>query len=213
MFLPDSVMSDINLLYCFDLFGTAVFALSGVLVAARKKMDFIGVMVLAAAVAIGGGTLRDLILGARPIFWIADNTYLYVILASCVLGVLGLKFLDDINNRLLLPVFDAVGLASFLGIGLTKSLQYGTSYLIAIILGTMTGVGGGIIRDTLAREIPFVLQKEIYATACVAGGVSLVAALQIGLPENIALVIGILVTLVIRLAAIFYSLRLPEVKL
>lgn len=206
-------MGNINLLYCFDLFGTAVFALSGVLVAARKKMDFVGVLVLAAAVAIGGGTLRDLILGARPIFWIEDNNYLYVILASCVLGVVGLKFLDHINNRLLLPVFDAVGLASFLGIGLTKSLQFGTSYLIAIILGTMTGVGGGIIRDTLAGEIPFVLQKEIYATACVAGGASLVAALHIGLPENIALLIGILVTLLIRLAAIFYALRLPEVKL
>lgn len=201
------------LLYYVDLFGTAVFALSGVLVAARKQMDFVGVVVLAAAVAIGGGTLRDLILGVDTVFWVADNIYLYVTFFAAVIGVIFLKIFDHLDRRLLLPVCDAIGVAVFLGIGLTKSLSYGTSDLVAIILGTVTAVGGGMLRDLLAREIPFVLKKEIYATACVIGGVVMVSALHLGLSETLSLLIGMGVTLAIRLISIFYSLRLPEFRL
>lgn len=201
------------LLYYLDLFGTAVFALSGVLVAARKHMDFIGVVVLASAVAIGGGTIRDLTLGAWPIFWVADNTYLYVIFATAVVGVLFIKGFHLLHQRLWLPVFDAVGVATFLGIGLNKSLDYGTSYLVAIILGTITAIGGGMIRDLLAHEIPFVLKKEIYATACVIGGSVIVGALKLGLANTPALLLGMAITLGVRLVAIFYALRLPEFRL
>lgn len=200
-------------MYYLDLFGTAVFALSGVLVAARKHMDFIGVVVLAAAVAIGGGTIRDVTLGAWPIFWVADNTYLYVILATAVVGVLFIKGFHLMQQQLWLPVFDAVGVATFLGIGLNKSLDYGSSYLVAIILGTITAIGGGMIRDLLAHEIPFVLRKEIYATACVIGGVVMVCGLQLGLANTSATLLGMGVTLSIRLVAIVYSLRLPEFRL
>ena len=201
------------LIYYLDLFGTAVFALSGVLVAARKHMDFVGVVVLAAAVAIGGGTICDLTLGAWPIFWVADNTYLYVILAAAVVGVLFIKGFHLLNQRLWLPVCDAVGVATFLGIGLNKSLDYGTSYLVAIILGTITAIGGGMIRDLLAHEIPFVLKKEIYATACIVGGGVIVGGLQLGLANTPALLLGMAVTLGVRLVAIFYALRLPEFRL
>ena len=200
-------------MYYLDLFGTAVFALSGVLVAARKHMDFIGVLVLAAAVAIGGGTIRDMTLGAWPIFWVADNIYLYVILAAAVVGVLFIKVFHLMQQQLWLPVFDAIGVATFLGIGLNKSLDYGASYLVAIILGTITAIGGGMIRDLLAHEIPFVLRKEIYATACVIGGVVMVSGLQLGLANTSATLLGMGVTLGIRLVSIAYSLRLPEFRL
>lgn len=199
--------------YYFDLLGTAVFAISGVLLAAQKRMDFIGVLTLATAVAIGGGTTRDLLLGVETIFWIANNTYLYVIFASAILGILFLEIFHRLNKRYWIPIFDAVGLAVFLGIGVSKSLDYGTSSLVAVLMGTLTGVGGGIIRDLLAREIPMVLRKEIYATACLSGGSVMVIALYLEAPHLFALLLGMGITLMIRLIAIVYKLRLPELKL
>lgn len=206
-------MHNESLIYGLDLFGTIIFAFSGVLVAARKNMDFIGVLVLSAAVAVGGGTVRDLLLRVDQVFWIADNTYIYVIIASCIVGVIGLKAIDYLNQRYLLPICDAIGLAVFVGIGFNKALMYGTSYTVAIVLGTMTGVGGGIIRDTLAGEVPFVLKKEIYASACIMGALSIVVLEYTAIPYDTSIVIGMIVTLVIRLCAIKYSLRLPEIKL
>lgn len=200
-------------LYYLDLFGTAIFALSGVLMAARKQMDFIGVLVLATVVAIGGGTLRDLLLDVDAIFWVADNAYLYVIFGTAVLGVGFLEIFHRLNQHYWIPVCDAVGMATFLGIGLTKALDYGTSDLVAIILGTMTAVGGGMIRDLLAGKIPFVLKREIYAVACIAGGMALIAALNLGAERSLALWLGMATTLIIRLLAIFKNLSLPVLKI
>lgn len=205
-------MHNESLIYGLDIFGTMIFAFSGVLVAARKHMDFIGVLVLSAAVAVGGGTVRDLLLRVDQIFWIADNTYIYVILASCVVGVLWLKWINYLDRRLL-PVCDAIGLAVFLGIGFNKALMYNTSYTVAIILGTMTGVGGGIIRDILSGEVPTVLKKEFYASTCLVGGLVIVGLEYTSLTRDTSLIIGMMVTLIARLCAIKYSLRLPEIKL
>ena len=137
-----------QLVYYFDLFGTAVFAFSGVLVAGRLRMDAIGVIVLAAVTAIGGGTIRDLLIGASPIFWIQDPTYLWVILATAAAGM----WLARVPRRLpwyALPVADAFGLALFVVIGAKKALLFGTSGMVAVVMGVITGVAGGLIRDVL----------------------------------------------------------------
>ncbi len=201
-----------KLIYALDLFGTVVFALSGVLVAARKNMDFVGVVTLASVVAIGGGTIRDLILRVDVIFWVADNTYIYAILGTCVVGSFWISQVDKLDRRLL-PIFDALGLAVFVGIGFNKALTYGTSYLIALILGTLTGVGGGVIRDTLADDVPFIFRREIYATACVIGAMMITLLLLLHVPHTYAIVMGMLTTLVVRLWAIKNAMGLPQIKL
>ena len=200
------------LVYYFDLFGTAVFAFSGVLVAGRLRMDAIGVIVLAAVTAIGGGTIRDLLIGASPIFWIKDPTYLWVILGTSAFGM----WLARVPSRLpwyALPVADAFGLALFVVIGTKKALLVGTSDMVAVVMGVITGVAGGLIRDVLAREVPMVLQKEIYATACILGGIVYILCIKLGLSYVPAMVISMLGVLVVRVTAIFRHLSLPTFML
>ena len=201
-----------QLVYFFDLFGTAVFAFSGVLVAGRLRMDAIGVIVLAAVTAIGGGTIRDLLIGASPIFWIQDTTYLWVILATAAFGM----WLARVPRRLpwyVLPVADAFGLALFVVIGAKKALLFGTSGMVAVVMGVITGVAGGLIRDVLAREIPMVLQKEIYATACIFGGVLYTTSVALELAHIPAMLISMLGVLAVRIPAIFRHLSLPSFTL
>ena len=201
-----------QLVYYFDLFGTAVFAFSGVLVAGRLRMDAIGVIVLAAVTAIGGGTIRDLLIGASPIFWIQDPTYLWVILAAAAVGM----WLARVPRRLpwyALPVADAFGLALFVVIGAKKALLFGTSGMVAVVMGVITGVAGGLIRDVLAREIPMVLQKEIYATACIFGGVLYTTSVALELAHIPAMLISMLGVLAVRIPAIFRHLSLPSFTL
>ena len=201
-----------QLVYFFDLFGTAVFAFSGVLVAGRLRMDAIGVIVLAAVTAIGGGTIRDLLIGASPIFWIQDTTYLWVILATAAFGM----WLARVPRRLpwyVLPVADAFGLALFVVIGAKKALLFGTSGMVAVVMGVITGVAGGLIRDVLAREIPMVLQKVIYATACIFGGVLYTTSVALELAHIPAMLISMLGVLAVRIPAIFRHLSLPSFTL
>lgn len=194
------------------MFGTAVFAVSGVLLAGRLKMDPFGVFVLAAVTAIGGGTIRDVILGATPVFWILDTTYMWIILITSFLAMVLIRH----PKRLpwyVLPVCDAIGLGVFVAIGVEKALLYQDSYLIAIFMGVLTGCGGGIIRDILAREIPMVLRREVYATACIAGGTVHVIFLQLAASHSQALIAGAITTLAIRLTAIKWHLSLPTFAL
>ncbi|MBD1575313.1 trimeric intracellular cation channel family protein [Vibrio sp. S11_S32] len=203
---------DISLLYFFDLFGTAIFAISGVLLAGRLKMDPFGVVVLAAVTAIGGGSIRDMMLGATPIFWIIDNNYLWVILLTCLTTLILVRRPTKLPWYIL-PVCDAIGLAVFVGIGVEKSLRLQDSMMIAVLMGVLTGCGGGIIRDILAREIPMVLRSEIYAVACIAGGIVHTCALYFGIDSSPAFLLGVVVTLSIRLAAIRWHLSLPTFQL
>ncbi|OBT07328.1 hypothetical protein A9264_07760 [Vibrio sp. UCD-FRSSP16_10] len=200
-----------SLLYFIDLFGTAIFAVSGVLLAGRLRMDPFGVMVLAAVTAIGGGTIRDMMLGA-PVFWIGNTSYIWVIIITSLLTMLIVRRPKRIAWYLL-PVCDAIGLAAFVGIGVEKALSYQDSYMIAVMMGVLTGCGGGILRDILAREIPMVLRSEVYATACIAGGCTHTGLMQLGVPNTHAMLGGITVTLVIRLAAIRWHLSLPTFAL
>ncbi|MBM4958299.1 TRIC cation channel family protein [Vibrio parahaemolyticus] len=199
---------DSMLLYMIDLFGTAIFAVSGVLLAGRLKMDPFGVIVLGSVTAIGGGTIRDMALGATPVFWITDTTYLWVIFITCLFTMLLVRR----PKRLawwVLPVCDAIGLAVFVGIGVEKALAYNASGMVAVIMGVITGCGGGIIRDVLAREVPMVLRSEVYATACIIGGIFHTMAVSMGYEHSTALLAGVISTLVIRLGAIRWHLSLP----
>lgn len=196
------------ILYLLDLFGTSVFAISGVLLASKLRMDPFGIIVLATVTAIGGGTIRDMAIGATPVFWINQTEYIWVIIITCVLALLLIRHPRRIPWYVL-PVFDALGLAVFVAIGVDKSLSYGASPMVAVIMGVITGCGGGIIRDVLAREVPMIFRTEIYATACIVGGTVHTFALYGNLSVAVASLLGILTTLSIRLAAIKWHLSLP----
>ena len=199
-------------IYIFDLCGTAVFALSGALAAGKHRMDPFGVIVLASVTAIGGGSIRDALIGATPVFWIRDPNYIIVILAT-VLACLVLVRKPHKLPTLTLPVADALGLALFTVIGAEKALLMGLSGMVAVVMGLITGVGGGIIRDLLCRQIPMVLRTEIYATASIVGGICYTLSLAVGMDSVTSMFIAMISTLIIRLSAIRWHLSLPAFDL
>lgn len=194
-------------LHWVDLVGVAVFAISGTLMAYKKHMDGFGVVVLASVTAIGGGTLRDMILDL-PVFWVQDPSYFYAIIAAALITIIWLRTKNTFPLRYLLFA-DAIGLAFFNVMGLQKALTYGASPLIAIALGTMTGVFGGLIRDVICREIPLVLKGELYATTCVLGGAAYISASLIGLSAVSCMLVGFILTLAIRISAMKWHWHLP----
>jgi uncharacterized membrane protein YeiH len=196
-----------ELLYRLDLFGVIVFAFSGALMAGRYKLDPFGVVVLSAVTAIGGGTIRDVIL-QTPVFWVEDPVYLYVILATALLTIIFIRCPKRIPKRLLL-VSDAFGLALFAVLGTEKALSLGAAVPVAIVMGTMSGVAGGMIRDVLCNVIPMILRKEIYATAAILGGTLYTLLLYFDLPQHIAIIGSIMGALSLRLAAIYWRVTLP----
>lgn len=197
-----------NVVYWLDLAGVVVFALSGVILACRSRMDPFGMLVLAAVTGIGGGTLRDLVLGVRPIFWVSDPVYVWVILATVGLSILGFHYIHRLS-RGFLPVADAFGLALFTVIGAHQALLLDAPGVVAVVMGLLTGVAGGMIRDVLARRVPMVLRQEVYATASIAGGVVFVALEAMAMPLGVSIAAGLAVTLGLRLSAIYWHLSLP----
>lgn len=195
-------------IYIADMIGVTSCAISGVLVATRLRMDPFGIIVLAGVTGIGGGTLRDMMMGATPVFWIVDNNYIYVILITAILTVLWLKHIHRAPPYLLL-ILDAFGLAIFTIVGAQKALALGFSGPVAIGMGCITGVVGGMIRDMLSGQIPFVLQKEIYATASILGGLLFVSCKYFEFTPILAMSIAISGTLSLRLSAIYWHLSLP----
>ncbi|MGI9274987.1 MAG: trimeric intracellular cation channel family protein [Endozoicomonas sp.] len=199
------------LLYSLDLFGTAVFAISGAWVACRKDMDVFGAMVLAFVTAVGGGTIRDALLGATPVFWIQDTWYVLVILASTAAAILFRKWHERVKWPL--QVADALGLAVFAVIGVAKAQAYGAEPIAAVMMGVLTGCGGGAIRDVLAGEVPAVLRKEVYASAAIAGGVTYVFLEQMNEGGSSVTLIAASVVLIMRLLAMYKGLSLPRFQL
>lgn len=190
-----------------DLFGTAVFAISGGLAAGEKRMDLFGVVVLAVVTAVGGGTLRDLVLGDTPVFWVQQPVYLSVAALSAVATFILVRFLHP--PRRLLAVADAVGLAAFTVIGTEKALALGVGAGVAMVMGVMTGAVGGMLRDVLAGEVPLILRREIYATASLSGAVALVLVTLLGGGRLWAIGLCLVVTLGLRLSALHWNLGLP----
>ncbi|MCC5879752.1 MAG: trimeric intracellular cation channel family protein [Idiomarina sp.] len=191
--------------YITDLLGVAVFAASGTLQAFRKHMDGFGVVVLASLTAIGGGTTRDLILD-EPVFWLHDPIYFMVILAAALATIIWLRFKAYIPvNRLLFA--DALGIAFFTVLGAEKALNVGVSGFTAVILGTMTAVFGGMLRDVVAREVPLVLKSELYATTCIAGATFYVLLQPFS--ANLAMAVALVTTFSLRMLALRYHWSLP----
>jgi uncharacterized membrane protein YeiH len=189
-----------------------VFAISGVLAAGRKRLDWLGVAVIAVVTAIGGGTLRDVLLDRNPIFWIADPTYLIVILAATALTLLYVRI--RVPNPRALLVADALGLAFFTIGGVQIAQQSGLSGLIAILMGTITGVAGGVVRDILCAQIPLILVRgNLYATATIVGAALYLVLERMGLPRDPAALIGMLTIVAVRFGAILWRLELPVLSL
>ena len=195
------------MLYWFDLFGTAVFAITGSLVAREKQLDLFGVVVVAVVTAIGGGTIRDVLLGATPVFWITDTAYVIIAITAAITTFAIIRFFT--LPRRLLIIADAFGLAVFTIIGTQAALDRDVSPLIAIIMGMLTGVAGGIVRDLLSDEIPLILRRDIYATASLVGATIYVALSSSTLPDDVTIICGVLTTLGLRLAAIRWKWTLP----
>ena len=197
-----------NLLYSLDLLGTAAFAASGALAGIRRNMDLFGVLVLGLVTATGGGTLRDLLLGDTPPFIFKDETYLYLSILVSLLVFVFHKHMDFLHHPLL--YFDAIGLGTFVVIGTGKALDFRMGFIGSVMMGVMTATAGGMMRDVLSTQVPLVLQREVYASACLAGGVLLYLLHLTPLPRSWALLISALAVIVLRLLAIFYNWSLPR---
>ncbi|MBG78297.1 MAG: hypothetical protein CL570_04620 [Alphaproteobacteria bacterium] len=198
-------MSFVTLL---DYIGIIVFVITGALVAARNENDIISFVILGAVTGIGGGTLRDMMLGQTPVFWIREPIYIYICLATSVMTFFTAHFISRYQKYILWA--DALGMALFSVVGAQIALGAGAPEAVAVLMGVITAIFGGIIRDTLSSNESLIMRKEIYATASFAGALTYVALehFQI-LPTGITLWIGVAVTFSLRGAAIIYNLRLP----
>ena len=196
--------------YYIDLLGTLVFAISGALAASDKNMyrDMFGVTFTGFVTAVGGGTLRDMILGTRPA-WVADGTYLIVITAGVFIAVFFKYFIFKFRRTFFL--FDTMGIALYTVVGVQKSLEHGVSPLAAIIMGMFTAVMGGVIRDTLINELPLIFRKEIYATACLSGAALFVILRLIGVNDNLNAFSAVMLIFLIRTLSVKYRWTLPKV--
>jgi len=200
----------LSLLYALDLVGTAAFAASGAWAGIRRRMDVFGVMVLGLVTAIGGGTLRDMLLGDNPPFCFKNEIYLYLALGVSLSTFVLYRHLDTMRRPLL--YFDAIGLGTFVVIGTEKALHFNLGFLGAVMMGVITATAGGITRDVLANQIPLILRKEIYASACLAGGALLVALIQMGITRSLALLIAATTVITVRLLAIHFNWALPRAR-
>jgi uncharacterized membrane protein YeiH len=198
--------------YALSLVGVAVFAASGALAAGRKRFDWIGVGVIAVVTAIGGGTLRDLLLGRHPIFWIADPSYLWVVLGAAVATMLYVRRRRPPAAALL--VADALGLALFTISGAQVAEQQGLPGVIVVTMGAITGAAGGVLRDVLCNEVPLLFGPldTLYATAAIAGACAYLGLEAAGLERTSAALLGMGVVAGLRLAAIAWELRLPGAR-
>jgi uncharacterized membrane protein YeiH len=192
--------------YGLDLLGVALFAVSGALAGIHRGLDLFGIAVIAAVTGMGGGTLRDVMLGRHPILWIRDPTYLYVILCAAVIAVIGQGVLPNVETAFL--VADAMGLALFALSG-AQSVEEDHAWIIVVVMGTMSGVAGGVIRDVLSGVAPLLLRRDIYATAAI-GGICVYLILQrLGAGRAVSFAIGIITVVVIRLLSLALHWQLP----
>lgn len=199
-----------NLITILDWFGLGIFAVTGALVASRKQMDIVGFALLGSVTGIGGGTIRDVLLGVEPVFWIKQPAYLL----TCVAVACATFFLAHIPQHRYRYVLwlDAVGLALFAVTGAGLALSQGTHASIAVAMGVATATFGGIIRDILGGESPIILRQEIYITAALLGAAVFVGLMRLGASQDISIVLGFLAAFALRAAALHWGLSLPRYK-
>jgi uncharacterized membrane protein YeiH len=192
-----------------EFIGTFAFAISGIRLASAKHFDVFGAWIVGMATAIGGGTMRDLMLGVNP-FWMTNSIY-FICCGLAVLWVMAYgKYLIRQKNTLF--IFDTIGLALFNVIGIEKTLNMGFPYWTAITMGTITGAAGGVFRDVFINEVPLIFRKEIYALACVAGGLIYVLGIKLGMSVEVNALLSSVTVIVIRVLAVKYHWILPRLK-
>jgi uncharacterized membrane protein YeiH len=196
-----------TLFYFLDIIGIIAFAISGSLAAMHKKMDPFGVFIIAFATAVGGGTLRDVLIGAQPVFWMKNTDVIYFIAASYTFAIVFRKKLKYLNKSLFL--FDSIGLALYTIMGTEIGLKANFHPIIIISIATMSASFGGVIRDILCNEIPVIFRKEIYATACVLGSIMFLALHNLNVNSAIIYVSTTFLIIAIRLVAVRFKLTLP----
>jgi uncharacterized membrane protein YeiH len=194
--------------YIIDILGTIAFAISGVLLALNKRMDLFGILIIAFVTAVGGGTLRDILIGETPVSWMKDMTYTYVIIASAIFAVIFRSKIDYLRTSLFL--FDTIGIALYTLVGIQKGINAGLHPIICMALGTMTACFGGVIRDMLCNEIPVIFRKEIYATACILGGIAYFVLRELPINDNVVFIIAGVVVIATRLLAVKFKIALPN---
>ncbi len=192
-----------------DILGTVAFAISGVLVAMEKKLDLFGVLIIAFVTAIGGGTLRDLLIGNTPVGWMTTPVYIITITATVIAAIIFVNQLRYFRKSLFL--FDTIGIGLYTMVGVEKGLSAGLSPVMCIILGTITASFGGVIRDILCNEIPVIFRKEVYATICILGGIIYFIFIQFPVDNAYAYVAAILSIIVMRLLAVRFKISLPNI--
>ncbi|HMR15780.1 MAG TPA: trimeric intracellular cation channel family protein [Mariniflexile sp.] len=191
-----------------EILGTFAFAISGVLVALEKRMDVFGVLIIAFVTSVGGGTVRDILIGFTPVTWMVNMIYVYAILAATVFAIIFRKRIDYLRTSLFL--FDTIGIGLYTVVGVEKGVAIGLHPIICISLGTITACFGGVIRDILCNEIPVIFRKEVYATACIVGGITYFLLRKLPIDNNVVFIISGSVVIIIRLIAVKFKISLPS---
>lgn len=199
----------ISLVDILECIGTLAFAISGIRLAATKDFDLFGAYVVGFVTAIGGGTVRDILLGTTP-FWMLNSRYLFWSAIALIFVILFRKYLVRLNNTFF--IFDTIGLALFTVVGIEKTISFGFPFWVAIIMGIITGCVGGVMRDILINEIPLIFRKEIYALASLIGGLFYYICIQSGGGIPVAQIVGAASVGIVRVIAVKFQIGLPLIK-
>ncbi len=199
-----------EIVYILDLIGTFAFAISGAIVASNKEFDLFGVGIIAFVTAVGGGMLRDVLINAHPINWIGDLNYIWVILIAVIFTFLFKSKIAPLSKTMFL--FDTIGIGVFTILGLQKGLSYELPTVVALIMGMVSAVFGGVIRDVLTNKVPLIFQKEIYASACLAGGLVYLICSKFIQTDWLCFIFGASTVILVRTIAVKFHLQLPKIK-
>lgn len=202
-------LRQVQLVDVIEFLGTIAFAISGIRLASAKRFDWFGAIVVGFVTAIGGGTLRDILLDVTP-FWMQSSIYLWGTVLAFLIVVLFRKFLVHLNNTIFW--FDCVGLGLFVVVGYEKTMMLGYAVWVCIFMGTITGIVGGVLRDILINEIPIIFTQELYAVACIIGGIIFAILIYFGVDLSSTEIITAVAIVIVRILAIRFSWRLPTLK-
>ncbi len=196
-------MEHLTWIYFLDLFGTTIFAISGVLTAMEKKFDLVGTLIIGFVTAVGGGTIRDILIGRFPVGWINDQNYFIVILLGYITAYLFRSKILNLKKSMFL--FDTIGIGLFTILGIQISLQANLNYESCLLMGVISACFGGVIRDVLTNEIPLIFRNEIYASACFVGGLVYLVLTKFNSFENLNVISSIFIVIVIRFLSVKYK--------
>lgn len=198
-----------DIILALDYIGTGVFAISGALAAMNKRFDLFGIIILATVTAVGGGSLRDVLIGRTPVGWLLDINYAYSILIAVALTIIGRSFIHYLRRTMFF--FDAIGLALFTIVGVKLGIAKGLHPIVCVMLGTLSACFGGVIRDILSNEVPLIFHKEIYASASLLGGVVFLLLQNAELSENLDFILVGSLVLIIRILSVKFHWQLPKI--